>query len=398
MADDDKKKETYPEAFPVINRLFELYSAARTSKHTDPAVRDGVKRGYVLLKECMQGFFPVGAIDIPSMDPATKASAVRELGGSGNLLRQRFGMSFWFRMRGRAGGGEAVFIKREYFDSLEHWLTANGLAVELAENGSRPEHAEEDHHNSRHARRPRGQEGIDSYFADAEAKLRLEFNQRRGHLTDADVKGGENEKAVGEFLEKHVGSARIALNKQVIDSHGLNSGGMDVCVCNADQPAIDISLIIAEGVDFVVQVKAILTDAELPRIVKNCVSLKRLERRFSDGDEVFARRADYPFLVERIPYFVFAFESDLSLESVHERLSRLLEDELPFHWPDGVYVLNRGAIQHLHGETESFFRVEATKDKTMLKFLQQVHSVARVIRRLRSPLIHYFPTDVYHPR
>ena len=268
--------ETLEPVRPVVKHLLRLYSDARNTHIQDRKLREEVRQRYLTLKECMQGFFPVPAIEIPSMemDPPTKASCVRELGARGALLKQYFGMPFWFHMRGRPSGAEAVFIRRDFFDNLESWLETSGLRAGPIDGGE--DRAEEDtecaDEKSRRAENP-GESDIDKYFRAAEASLRLEFEKRRSLLTDSDAKAGGNEKAVGEFLQKHVGSARIAFNKQVIDSHGMRSGEMDVCACNLDQLSLDEPLIIAEGVDFVVQVKAVLTDAELLRIVKNCRSL-----------------------------------------------------------------------------------------------------------------------------
>ena len=388
--DTTKTDDSFPPVLPLIRRLFQSYSAARKQQIADQSVREGVRDRYLILKECMRGFFPPESIDIPSMGPSTKANCVRELGALGILLQQSFGLHFWFHLRGRTGTGEAVTIRRKYFDGLEVWLQTTGMSVALD-----GDNIIADEENSA-AGKNRG--NIDAYFAAAEANLWQEFQQRRLILTDSDAKGGANERAVGDFLQKHVGAARIALNKQVIDSHSMTSREMDVCVCNINQPSVDIPLIFAEGVDFVVQVKAILTDAELPRIVKNCESLKRLERRFSIGDEIFARPEEIPFVVGRIPYFVLAFESTLSLHTLKERLLRLLEEELPVHWPDGLFVLDQGAIQHIQFADGSSMRTTETGDNTMVKFLQQIHSVAHNSRRLRSPLIYYFPTDMFYPR
>ena len=131
---DSNNEQAYPPVFPVIKRLFQLYSAARKTEIADRAVSERVKQRYVILKECMKGLFPAAAIDIPSMDPSTKESCLRELAARGLLLQQRFGIHFYFQMRGRTGSGEAVFIKREYFDSLEAWLFKTGLNPKANEN------------------------------------------------------------------------------------------------------------------------------------------------------------------------------------------------------------------------------------------------------------------------
>jgi hypothetical protein len=171
---DSNNEETYPLVFPVIKRLFQLYSAARKTEIADRAVREGVKQRYVILKECMKGFFPAAAVD---MDSSTKESCLRELATRGLLLQQRFRIHFYFQMRGRTGGGEAVFIKREYFDSLERWLSKTGLSPKA--NESDPTTEPDVSRSTDETQAGRGdvrRADIDAYFAAAEENCAWNFN------------------------------------------------------------------------------------------------------------------------------------------------------------------------------------------------------------------------------
>jgi hypothetical protein len=73
------------------------------------------------------------------------------------------------------------------------------------------------------------------------------------------------------FLKNTVPAWDASKNSQIIDSDCLRSDEVDVCVCNYDQFLIqpEGGLLISEGVDFVVQVKAMVTDDELDRALKN---------------------------------------------------------------------------------------------------------------------------------
>ncbi len=240
---------------------------------------------------------------------------------------------------------------------------------------------------------------IDSYFQLLEKQLRDEFHGRRSLVRDSDVKGIANEKAVGEFLNKFVQPTRIVYNKQIIDHHGYDSDEIDVCACNEYQPAPDTEIMIAEGIDFAVQVKAILTDQELDRIGQNARRLKALTREKNLGDVVYMRAEDAPFYVDRIPYFVLAFESKLSLKTVTERVAAKFGNDVHSR-PDGIFILERGAILNVRnafaGSVTSEINALEFGGRTLMYFLQHIHTVRGGIRRLRSPLANYFPCGIPH--
>jgi cellulose synthase/poly-beta-1,6-N-acetylglucosamine synthase-like glycosyltransferase len=111
-------------------------------------------------------------------------------------------------------------------------------------------------------------------------RLQQEFQSIRRKLSDSDVKGSQNERALTEFLRQHVPSDFIANTAQMLDARDQQSDEIDIVVCNDYQVFREPAngLFIAEGVDFVVQVKAQHTTQELERIFKNSATVKRLER------------------------------------------------------------------------------------------------------------------------
>ena len=117
-------------------------------------------------------------------------------------------------------------------------------------------------------------------YCDFQSKQLVErFQQIRSGKDDSDVKGGENEQTVVKFLKEHCPAKHIVTNTSIIDSYGNSTDEIDVCVCNADQPFLPSpgSHIIAEGVDFVVQVKSsIPSRSEIKRIINNSQSVKKV--------------------------------------------------------------------------------------------------------------------------
>jgi len=244
---------------------------------------------------------------------------------------------------------------------------------------------------------------IESYLESQERRLREEFNSIRANYRDSDTKGSANEDVVAEFLQKHVSARYVVTNVEIIDSYGEASSEVDVCACNTDQP-FDKSpgqIVIAEGVDFVIQVKASLTSGEIDRIISNCDSAKKLRRKASDKDFTYAKMEDIPYFVDRIPYIVLAFSSQLKLDSVQRKFSEKLSNVSLERQPDAIFILNRGAILNFregkgkvwrsNGRPISGLTAAYTGDRTLFEFLRYIYTYAPRFHRMMSPLVHYFP-------
>ena len=187
---------------------------------------------------------------------------------------------------------------------------------------------------------------VTDYFRSLERGMREEFQRIRAQIDDRDAKGHANEQALGTFIQNFVPEIIVRQNVEILDSLGSTSGEMDLCACNRFQLSKSGSLLLAEGVDFVVQVKAVLTSEELERILLNCGSLKKLKRGFGPGDAYFAHKSALSHTVSRIPYFVFAYESALTIETAQRRWQSLLVERkiAPELQPEGIFILDRGAL------------------------------------------------------
>jgi len=233
---------------------------------------------------------------------------------------------------------------------------------------------------------------IEKYFESHASQLKIEFDRIRQTLTDSSVKGGINEKIVGAFIERHYLSHFITYNSQVFDFKQRKSDELDICVCNEYQP-FKSELLICEGVDFVVQVKAILSKSEIDRSQKNCNSVKQLERFFYAGDEnTYAQISDLNEL-GKIPYIVFSFDADSSFETIHKNLVELSKSVDPFSQIDAVFCLGKGYsfINCRGGIREysvregccfgSWFALE-TNESTLLEFVKYLYlNISHSIRR-----------------
>lgn len=194
---------------------------------------------------------------------------------------------------------------------------------------------------------------------------------------------------------------------QILDSHNTLSDEVDVCVCNTDQPfRTDAGApLIAEGVDFIVQVKARLTGHEIDRAVKNCRSVKALEKAFAQGDETIAPVGVSLKRLGKIPYVVFAFHSRLSPDTIHIRLEQGSAGTDLVAQIDALFVLDRGltfincrdgsgkAWQSAGEPVKGWLRLHSD-ELTLLELLRFASTQVPRIRRLVAPLSYYMPLNL----
>lgn len=200
--------------------------------------------------------------------------------------------------------------------------------------------------------------GLQDYWKVQGEIVAKQFSAIRRAHKDADVKGGRNEASLASVLEKNLYPRRVLTNAELIDSEDVHSDEVDLVICNEWQPfnSDDARLLIAEGVDAVVQIKARLTSDELKRCFKNAASVKALRRKAEPGARVATNIHDAEHFVARIPYFCVAFDSALSVDSVHKKtleLAAVTPSELQ---PDGVIVIDKCVALNLRGN-EGAFRV-----------------------------------------
>src|SRR5215204_2306223 len=174
-----------------------------------------------------------------------------------------------------------------------------------------------------------------------EQNLRAALDEARQTYQQRGNRGSAVEDAVRDVLQQYTGQ-RIG-HGEVIDSAGRTSAQTDVVIIGSNQPLTFPSnrpgLFFVEGVRAAGEVKAVLTggngDASLNRVLENSLRFKELEMRHSIADSgsmpiPYSRRS-VPYLVCP-PWFLLAFESKLSLATIHERVTTYAEahNQQPF--------------------------------------------------------------------
>ncbi|MDI1463374.1 hypothetical protein QEZ54_20545 [Catellatospora sp. KI3] len=235
-------------------------------------------------------------------------------------------------------------------------------------------------------------------------RLELAFSYLRNAASDSDVKGGGNEQMIAELLRKSFRGHHIVTNTQVIDSHDMQSAEIDVAVCNAYQPFEPDPhqpLLIVEGVDAVIQVKAKLDKREIERTFKNAASVKQLRRRFVDQDTVRVDAlGDAEHFVMRVPYFCFAFSS-LEDRTVHDHIIEAAKDVPSELQPDAFFILDRCMFLNVRDNNTSLaLRIPVSGwvhnnagGHVIPMMFRYLYKTAPQVRRLMHPVLFYPISD-----
>ena len=244
---------------------------------------------------------------------------------------------------------------------------------------------------------------VEDYWAGVAAGASAEFARIRAVHADSSVKGAGNEGIVAEFMQSNTGARRVATNSTIIDRSGGASDEVDVAVLNESQPfwtRRSGELLIAEGVDATYQVKAVLTSGELRRGVRNALSVKQLVRVLPMGSTASAvNDEDGTRFIDHIPFFIFAFTSQITAETALRVLRDSVETDYALQ-PDGVFVLdgwslinvgsNAGSLQVGPPEARGLQQVRGDQS-ALVNMLWCHHIFLRKRVDLVSPIVQYWP-------
>ena len=246
---------------------------------------------------------------------------------------------------------------------------------------------------------------IEEYLNHQEKLMKESFEYIRRSYSDSDVKGGANERIVAEFLRKYVSCRFVTNNSEIVDSFGYKSHEIDVCVCNQDQPISQEhgGILIAEGIDFVVQVKSNLTKPEIRRTIDNCKSVKMLKRRKNQKDIFAVLDADVPYYVDRIPYFAFAFSAGSKFETLCRNIYDMIDGIDYIYQPDAFFILGdgfivncrdgKGAGLEVNGKVAEGLFAYAT-NQNLSDFMKFIHRVVPRFYRVIDPLTYYIRNKI----
>ena len=184
------------------------------------------------------------------------------------------------------------------------------------------------------------------------AQLQQRLAETRVSLRHGGDKGAHAESALRQTLARYLPRRLVICQGEVIDTTGKRSAQVDIVVCNEDQPLIypenEPGLFFIEGVDAAGEVKSVLTGEELERAIQGSIKFKALTARDAIGLRV-ASASDVDRFHDHRPFFIVAYESQLSLETIAERVGAASEaaEQDGKQIVDGIFVLDRGTVLNL---------------------------------------------------
>jgi hypothetical protein len=198
------------------------------------------------------------------------------------------------------------------------------------------------------AEKPSTTESLQEKVAAAETQMQASLAEARASFKHGGTKGGEAERAFHGFLRRHLPPNLSVGEGEVIDQHGERSRQTDVVIADSDHPftfAVDEpGLYVVEGVVGAGEVKSVLTADHLESAIVNSRQFKELKSEQVEGTTLSAVAEDQILFAQRPPYFLLAYESKLSLETVAERLNdyRHREGLEQGRIIDAAFLLGRG--------------------------------------------------------
>jgi hypothetical protein len=168
-----------------------------------------------------------------------------------------------------------------------------------------------------------------------DGKLAMSLAHSRASFRHAILRGDGAEYALRDSLSLHLPRSLAVGTGEAIDITNARSGQVDVVIANDAQPfrtdIDDPGLFLIEGVSAAGEVKANLTTDRLDSTIEAATLFKEL-RSADRGSMYVSKGSDDARFLDRRPYFLFAFESQIA----HETLIERLDAALPVNGADGT--------------------------------------------------------------
>ncbi|MFB7089452.1 DUF6602 domain-containing protein [Streptomyces sp. NPDC056296] len=188
-------------------------------------------------------------------------------------------------------------------------------------------------------------------------KLAAALDESRSSFQHAGLRGDAVESAFRDFLSKHLPRHFTVGTGEVIDLGDHTSSQTDVIVANVDQPfqtgLHEPGIFLIEGVSAAGEIKSKLTLNDLNDTLNKGAKFKTLRNTTMNGTLTFTNPSDESRFYRCPPYFLFATESVVALQTLQQRLEAAMpvpsaNGEGPDLPPlDAVFILGRGAALNL---------------------------------------------------
>jgi hypothetical protein len=190
-------------------------------------------------------------------------------------------------------------------------------------------------------------------IAASELQMRARLQEARATFSHRGTKGSVVEEAFRDFVRQYIPRRLEVGHGEVVDSFGRRSAQTDLVIASEDHPFTFTSeqpgLFFIEGVLAAGEIKSLLTTDELRKALENSARFKELEVKPVTSAQAFAAPADLQRYYKWPPWFLFAFESQLSLNKIGTTIVDFVKARglSPVRVVDAVFVLDRGYMINL---------------------------------------------------
>jgi hypothetical protein len=201
-----------------------------------------------------------------------------------------------------------------------------------------------------------------------ELQMKAALSEVRETFEHSGNKGTSTEDIFGKFVRQYLPRRLDIGNGEIIDSFGNRSGQVDIVILSDDHPFTfppgRPGLFFIEGVLSVGEIKTTLTSQELNNALNNSTRYKKLKMTHENGTLANANPSDLNRYYEHPPFFLFAYESQLSLSTIKTKIQNYqvdnklnLTDSL-----DAVFILDKGWVVNF-GDGQGSFQYRTTDGK-----------------------------------
>jgi len=207
-------------------------------------------------------------------------------------------------------------------------------------------------------------------IAKVENQMREALAEVRATYNHSGNKGTSTEDFFGKFIRQYLPRRLEIGNGEIIDTKGNRSGQADIVIVNEDHPFTFSpnrpGLFFIEGVLSVGEVKTTLTTQELRNTLKNSIYYKKLKMTHGKGSMVHANPSDLKRYYEHPPFFLFAFESQISLETIKKNMETYMNESSlsQIEGIDAVFVLDKGWVINF-GDGKGSFQFRTLEGKSI---------------------------------
>jgi len=187
-------------------------------------------------------------------------------------------------------------------------------------------------------------------IAAVEQQMRARLAEIRATLHNAGAKGQQVEEAVRSLLREYLPRRLGIGHGEVIDTSGNRSAQTDIVIVTDDHPFTftqDLpGLFFVEGVCGAGEVKAVLDKDDVSGTGESARRFKSLRAQRAPGTIFAGNESDRDRFYTSPPYFLFAVESKVALETVADILSASGHFGDPGYagGMDGAFLLDRGWV------------------------------------------------------